>query len=171
MNFVTVFASIGLVFVIMYVFWYIMNRIKQSNENVTTNEISANYMNQIGLRCPDYYVNTENNGDINTCKNSYNLDHNIDVEGESDSNDPRCSNIKCYHDLNEKTVNFQKINNWQDLNNDERINALKDDGKNMDNVTNRCDWIKCCGVSVGNSSTSQPWLEINDYCNSVSSIN
>ena len=92
-------------------------------------------------------------------------------EGESDSTDPRCSNIKCYHDYNNQTVNFQKINNWQNLNDDQRIEVLKKDGENNSNVTNRCDWIKCCGVSVGNSSTAQPWLEINDYCNSVSSIN
>ena len=172
MNFVTVFAAIGLVFVIMYVFWYIMNKIKNATDNVTTNDISPNYMQEIGLRCPDYYVNTLNDNNMSTCKNSYNLDQGINSEsGESKQDDSRCANVKCYHDIENKTVNFQDIPDWKDLNDDDRIKALKNDGKNIDNVTNRCDYIKCCGVAFGGSSTSQPWLEINDYCDSVSSIN
>ena len=171
MNFITVFAAIGLVFVIMYVFWYIMNKIKDATDNVTTNNISPNYMQEIGLRCPDYYVNTLNNNEMSTCKNSYNLDQNIDSEsGDSNSSSSNCANVKCYHDIENKTVNFQDISNWKDLDDNQRIDALKNDGK-MDNTTNRCDWIKCCGVAVGGSSTSQPWLEISDYCDSVSSIN
>ena len=171
MNFITVFAAIGLVFVVMYVFWHIMNKLQKSSKNATTNEISTNYMQEIGLRCPDYYVNTLNENNMSTCKNSYNLVQNIDSEdGDSKNTSSQCQNVKCYHDPQEKTVNFQAIQNWKNLNDDQRISALESDGS-LANTTNRCDWIKCCGVAVGNSTTSQPWLEISDYCDSVTSIN
>lgn len=177
MSFVTVFAAIGLVFVVMYVFWYIMNKIKTSNDNYTTNDISTNYMNNIGLHCPNYYINTLNDNNTNTCQNSYNLNQNINQDnGLSNSTKDGCNAVQCYHDASNKIVNFEAIKNWDSMNDDERINALKYDGKNndgttKDNVSNRCDWIKCCGAAVGNSNTYQPWLEVQNYCDSVTSIN
>lgn len=177
MNFVTIFASIGLVFVFLYIFWYIMNKLKSSQTNYTTNELPVNYMTNIGLRCPDYYINTSNNNNMNVCKNSYNLNQNINEDnGRSMTNKVGCKNVHCYQNTTEKLVNFEEIPNWNSMNNDERIKALENDGKNNDgtrkkNVTNRCDWIKCCGRAVGNSSTYQPWLEIQDYCDSTTSVN
>jgi hypothetical protein len=180
MNFVTIFASIGLVFVILYVVWFVMKKMKNSNQNMTTNNLPVNYMKNVGLRCPDYYINTNNENNQNTCKNSYNLEQNID-ENTGMSNNTNCSDIVCYHDVNDKSVNFEEIKNWGSMNDDQRVEALKLDGKNSDGTyktnsddskqANRCDWIKCCGSSVGSSSSYQPWLEIKDYCDRVSAIN
>ena len=115
MNFITVFAAIGHVFV-MYVFWYIMNKLQKSSENTTTNEISTNYMQEIGLRCPDYYVNTLNKNNMGTCKNSYNLVQNIDSE-DGDVKIPH-PNVKMLNVIMipKKTVNFQvlKLKNLND---------------------------------------------------------
>ena len=161
MDFKTIFATIGLLFVILYVFWYIMNKIKTSQDNVTTNNIPTNYMQQVGLNCPDYYINTLNDNQKNSCKNSYNLNQSIDNNGLSSN--PKCSNVKCYEDGygDEQVVNFDVINNWEDLNDDERKEAVN---KKTNGTISRCDWINCCGTQVGSSFTKYPWLEIQNYC-------
>lgn len=168
MNFVTIFASIGFVFVILYVFWFISKKYKNMKDNGTTNEISVNYMNNIGARCPDYYININNDENVNSCKNSYNLDQNIDDEGGSNVSSGTCSNVQCYSDYANKIVEFDVIDNWGSMTDDERKKAIK---TNVNGTTDRCSWIKCCGVSVGSSNTYQPWLEIQDYCDAVTSIN
>lgn len=160
MDFKTIFASIGLVFVVLYTFWYIMNKVKTNQDNVTTNNVPTNYMQQVGLNCPDYYINTSNENNVNTCKNSYHLEQSINSE-DGKSTNPNCSNVQCYADLDNKTVNFDVINNWEDLNDNQRKSVMTN---NSNGTLSRCDWINCCGSKVGDTYTKYPWVELQNYC-------
>ena len=159
MDIKTIFATIGFVFIILYSFWFIMNRMNEKQDNVVTNNIPANYMQEVGVRCPDYYINNMNNNTISSCKNSYNLNQSMD--GSGNSTNPNCPNVTCYDNVNNKTVLFDKINNWDTMNDTERSDAVN---RKVDGTLSRCDWIRCCGPKLGTKYTQQPWVEIQNYC-------
>lgn len=159
MDIKTIFATIGFIFIILYAFWFIMNRMKEKQDNVVTNNIPANYMQEVGLHCPDYYINNVNNDTISSCKNSYNLRQSMDANGMSTI--PNCSGVKCYQNKHNKTVHFNMIKNWDTMNDSQRTEAVNNKGNG---TLSRCDWIRCCGPKLGDKYTQQPWVEIQNYC-------
>ena len=73
---INIFAVIGLVVILIYIIYYLWNNLQQKNFKMIESRINppSEYMQQSGVKCPDYWVNTgvDANGNY-ICKNSYNV--------------------------------------------------------------------------------------------------
>lgn len=165
---INILAIIGLIILISYLISYLYNYFKQRAANTLNAQTNPPlvYMQQTGLRCPDYWVNTgvDSNGNY-ICKNSYNLD----VKKNSSS---ECSNVSCYSNDSDKTTNFIPLPSgytWElgnpsgltSYTNTERYDFVNKTGTGASN--SRCDWIKCCGPNNDNDAI---WQGISKTCNS-----
>ena len=82
---INVFASIGLVAILVVIIYYIWKYIDQLNKDkeIAQTRPSAAYMQSIGIKCPDYWtlLNTDSNGnyicrddkDLMTLYNKYEI--------------------------------------------------------------------------------------------------
>jgi hypothetical protein len=171
---VNIFAFIGFIVIVIYLIYYLWNYLQKLNAakiDSNTNPPSE-YMQQTGIKCPDYWVNVgvDSNGNY-ICRNSYN----INVNNSNTSGN--CSNVQCYADPDKKEVNFSPITSgytWMPNNPDgltsytetDKQNFVKDPGSAN---TSRCDWLKCCGPKISESNNYDAvWLGVNDYCNASS---
>ena len=120
----------------------------------STNDMYPNneYMEKIGAVCPTGWVYKGESAGNNICENYYKL--------------PISDTDKCYNNKDTKVKFFSKINDWQKCQDTISCKPLKE----------RCDWIKNCGPSTGNSSSScntqgkwkdtqyAAWLGVADKC-------
>ena len=74
--FVNILAGIGFIFIIVtliyYIYLYVKNKIEQRKNKEINPPLS--YMQNTGIKCPDYWVNTgvDENGNY-ICRNSFNI--------------------------------------------------------------------------------------------------
>jgi hypothetical protein len=154
---VNILAAIGLIVIISYVIHYLYVYIKKNQNKIDISQINppADYMQNTGITCPDYWVNTgvDSKGNY-VCKNLFN------VKVNSDS--------KC----NSKEMSFSPIQSgytWE-YNNPNGLKSLSDDDKytfltkagSTNGLTTRCDWINKCGPSP---TTQGVWQGVNEICN------
>jgi len=145
-------------YLISYLHSYYQSRIaSQANKKINP---PPSYMQNNGVKCPDYFVNTATLGNNYVCSNR---DFNLNVR--------KNSNIKCYSNNEQKIVEFPKIpdgKTWEfgnpdglsTMTHEERYNFVNE--KNQDG-TSRCDWIKGCGAS---ENVNGVWQGIQRVCNS-----
>ena len=168
---INILAIVGLVILISYLISYIYYYFKSKNEQTIMAQVNppSQYMQQTGIKCPDYWVNTgvDDNGNY-ICKNMFNLNIHNQVTPTSGS----CLGIKCYEDGNgngNKEVKFSSVNNkstWEPNNpngktsytDKEKYDFVSNKGTG---TTSRCDWIKCCG---SNSNTKGVWQGAQNTC-------
>ena len=130
------------------------------------------YMQQTGIKCPDYWVNTGVTDDgAYICKNV----NGIEV---SKSASDGCSAVNCNISGDDSTVYFDGVasgktwehgdpNGLKTLSDSDRNTFVK---TNVKGTASRCDWIKCCGAyndPATNTSNSAVWLGVSDVCNSA----
>ena len=154
---INILAIIGLIIIISYLIYYIWIYFKyQSIKNhIAYINPPGQYMQNSGIKCPDYWVNTgvDANGNY-ICKNSFAIQTQ--------------TNSKC----NSDTMSFTPIDNgktWE-YNNPYGLTSYSDNDK-YNFVTNnavpgsvsRCDWINKCGPS---SNIQGIWSGVNEVCNS-----
>ena len=161
---VTILAGIGLIFVIFYLIYYLYVYLKYKSDQKKIANINppSDYMQNTGIKCPDYWVNTgvDSNGNYK-CHNSFNIT----------TYQPTTGNFidKC----NKTDLTFKKIkdgftweyndpNGLKSYTEKERYDFLKDDTDTNDNILSRCGWINNCGPS---SSTQGIWSGVNEICN------
>ena len=167
---INILAIVGLVILISYLISYIYYYFKSRKEQSLMSQVNppSNYMQQSGIKCPDYWVNTgvDDNGNY-ICKNMFNLNVQNSTTPEAGS----CMGIKCYADGigTDKTVKFSSVNEkntWEPNNpngktsftDKEKYSFVNDSGTG---TTSRCDWIKCCG---SNSDTKGVWQGVQNTC-------
>ena len=158
----TVFAVIGIIAIVLWIYWYVMHKIKTQKQSVDDSRVMPpnRYMNEIGLSCPDYWSNTSNDGTYNYCTNSYYID--VEPKGGDE-----CSDItSCYNYDAEKRIQKFKTSDSDFL---DKWDTMTDDEKKSNAyVKERCHWAKCCGPPVGGDDNKKHeysvWLGINDYC-------
>lgn len=160
---VNILAVIGLIVIISYIIYYIYSYIEKKNKKafVATINPPPSYMQNTGLRCPDYWVNTgiDDKGNF-ICKNSFNIETNNPTIGKFAN--------KC----NSEQMAFTPIDDgytW-DYNNP-KLETLDDVAKYnflqsslVPNSISRCDWINNCGPS---SNTQGVWTGVNEICNNL----
>jgi hypothetical protein len=136
-------ALIGLIVVLIIIYRFSsvsMNKIDKSK--IVKNWPPKQYMENVGVLCPDYwvYMGTDpNNPHKHVCMNRYNLDIN-----ETNLN-------KCYTNKNARQTSFTTMSVSQD--------KLLDKGKStQDGLKDICSFIKDCGPS---DSREASWLGIN----------
>jgi hypothetical protein len=162
--FVNILAAIGLIFIIStliyYIYIYVKNKIEQRKHKEINPPLS--YMQNTGIKCPDYWVNTgvDENGNY-ICRNSFN----ITTVPKTNSYKTKCnSNNLIFSKLPENTT-------WE-LNDPHGLTSLTDIEKyrfvsnnkpnDNENLLSRCEWINNCGPST---SVQGVWSGINEICN------
>jgi hypothetical protein len=57
---INIFAVIGLLVILIYIIYYLWNSLQQKNFKMIESRINppSEYMQQSGVKCPDYWVNT-----------------------------------------------------------------------------------------------------------------
>jgi hypothetical protein len=167
---INILAVIGLIVILAYVIYYLWDVLQKKNKNMIESRVNppSEYMQQSGIKCPDYWVNTGSDSSGNyLCKNSY------DVSVVKSSNTASCSSVTSCNNAN-KEVAFSPLptgKTWQS-GNPNGLTSLTDDEKYSFVTTkgpagvSRCDWIKCCGASNSGTSTNNAiWLGVNEICN------
>ena len=153
---INILAAIGLLVIISYAIYYLYVYIKkiQTNNEISLINPPPNYMQNTGIRCPDYWVNTgvDSNGNY-ICKNSFNIQTN---------NNPNCPS----------QMNFTSIPSsatWE-YNNPDGLTSLTDTDKykflknsSVGGSISRCDWVNQCGAA---SNVQGIWTGVNEICNS-----
>jgi hypothetical protein len=152
---INILAVVGFIILLSYLISYIYYYFKHRAEQVKMSEVNPpyQYMQQTGIKCPDYWVNTgvDEKGNY-ICKNMFNLDVH---RSTTQTTDGMCKNINCYSDGTgkDKTVTFSGLGpkkTWEP-NNPNGMTSYDDKEKYSfvnaagTGTTSRCDWINCCG--------------------------
>ena len=159
---VNILAGIGLIVIIAYLISYLWQYFQNRSDQKIISEINppGSYMQNSGIKCPDYWVNTgvDSNGNY-ICKNSFNIK----------TNEPKTGTFanKC----NSDQAVFSPItsgNTWE-YNNPNGLTSYSDmDKYNFVTTTNgsapisRCDWVNHCGPA---SNIQGIWSGVNEICN------
>jgi hypothetical protein len=159
---VNILALIGLLIIVVYIIYFLVEYIKRRRMhkiNMAMNPPSS-YMQNSGLKCPDYWVNTgiDSSGNY-ICKNSFNVKtHNPNTgvyKGKCDSKIMTFSPIDPGHTWEYGNPNglksYSRKGKYQFLNNNVGSNAMS-----------RCAWINNCGPTP---TTQGVWQGVDDICN------
>ncbi len=168
---INVFASIGLVAILVVIIYYIWKYIDQLNKDkeIAQTRPSSAYMQSIGIKCPDYWtlLNTDSNGNY-ICRD----DKNLMVKYNKLTNTTTNKDLKCvtsYTDpqgIKSNVTYFAKLDDgktWEKMSDEEKIDFMK---LNVDTKKyySRAQWIKSCGPEIGkNVSTQAVWSGLNKY--------
>lgn len=167
--FVNILAAIGLVVIISYACFYLYQYIQYKNTQLTISQINppGDYMQNSGIKCPDYWVNTEldSNGNY-VCKNSFNIQSNNPTTGK---NANKCNPTQMtFSPLdNGYTWQYGNPNGLTSYTDQQKYNFLKSNKSVLNpNATStlisRCDWINSCGPE---SNVQGIWSGVNEICN------
>ncbi len=156
---VNIFAAIGLIFLITYIVYYLYDYIKKMNEEQQISQIfpSPTYMQNVGINCPDYWVNMGIvDGNIK-CKNSFN----IPINGHEES---KCTDEMYFIPVETgKTWEYGNPNNLKSLTDKEKFDFLNKKIDGNDDSMSRCEWVNKCSQS---ENTQGIWQGVNEICNS-----
>ena len=154
---VNILASFGLIAIIVVVIYYIWKYIDKMNRDAALlkERPTPTYMEQVGLKCPDYwmYMGNDSNGNY-ICKDKNNL-----MKQYSKSSDEKCINSS-------NEVNFPKFDNskssWAEMKDEAKIDFT---GLKVNNNSySRSEWVKKCGPSVGKGVTTRAvWSGLEKY--------
>ena len=158
---INVLAAIGLIVIISYSVYYLYKYYehKQFKKDIGEMNPPPSYLQNVGLSCPDYWVNMGNdsNGNI-ICKNSFNVPV---------GNQTKCPSKMSFTSLPaKKTWEYGNPNGLKSLSDVERYNFLND--STVPNGMTRCDWINNCGPSP---SVQGIWQGVNEICNAPAPTN
>ncbi len=137
---IKIMAFVGFVVILIYLIYklwgYIDYRAKKTRDSLIRPPLD--YMNTIGIKCPDYwaYTGTDDNGNYK-CVNTYN----IPLKGTPS---------QCYTDQANTTVVFGALtDDWQDMSIDDRKDFIKKNKPSNVTTTSgyndtRCNFSKNC---------------------------
>jgi hypothetical protein len=159
---VNILATIALIIIMSYSIYYVYNYfIKKQNQYIASiTNPPGPYMQNSGIKCPDYWINTgiDSNGN-NICKNSFNIETINPIAGNLTE--------KC----NSDQLTFTPTSNgytWE-MNNPNGLTSYSDEEKynflntsSVDNSLTRCQWINNCGPSP---NVQGIWSGVNEICN------
>ena len=156
---INILAVIALIIIGYKVIKYFYDRIKDKKNNIIKANINppGDYMQNSGIKCPDYFVYLGNDSNGNyICKNSFNIQQNA---GQS----PDCNtqpSITFSPIQTGYTWDYNNPNGLTSYNDDQRYNFVK--SNNTSATFSRCDWVNKCGP---NSNTQGIWSGVNETCN------
>jgi hypothetical protein len=153
---VNILAAIGLIVIITYIIYYLYKYIKKRMDYQIAAEMNppGNYMQNTGLRCPDYWVNTgiDANGNY-ICKNSFNILTNQDEQCNATqlSFPPLPAG---------QTWEYGNPNGLTSMSDSDKYNFLNNNA--VAGSISRCQWINKCGPA---RNTQGIWSGVNEICN------
>jgi len=145
---IRIFAFVGIITIIVYLIfklWAYYTAIAERRRKAAIRP-PLDYMNNIGIKCPDYWVYAGTDGSGNyKCVNKFNLD--VANAG------------KCCTNTTDNTAVFKALGsdkNWETMTDDEKTSFLNEE---LPGVGSRCNWISNCkGV----------WLGVQNICSKPS---
>lgn len=159
-NFVINFlAIIGLLILISYFVSYLIEYYKKRASEAANRKVMPppSYMQNNGIRCPDYFSNIGADKTKYSCSNR---DFNINtLGGES-----------CFSDVNNQVVSFPTLpdgKTWE-FGNPNGLTTMTDKERwdfvrtKVDGNPTRCDWVQNCGPSKGVKGI---WQGVENICN------
>jgi len=158
---VTVLAAIGLIVIISYLIYYLYEYMKYQMDKKTAENTNppSNYMQNSGIKCPDYWVNTGIDRDGNyKCTNSFNIET---VNPTTGNYKGKCNptDMTFPHIDDGYTWEFGDPDGLTSYSDQEKYDFLN---KSYGNSLSRCQWINYCGPST---NTQGIWSGINEICN------
>ena len=153
---INILALTGVIFILGIIIFYIYKYYQKKNHQKIISDIfpPGDYMENTGIKCPDYWVNVGVDRDGKyICENTFN----VTVKPKND--------FKCYDSNNrayftptnsKKTWQYGNPNGMQTYNDKEKAEFL-----NID----RCKWINNCGAEDGLNAV---WTGVSDICNNPS---
>ena len=166
---INVFASIGLVAILVIIIYYIWKYIDQLNKDakIAMTRPSAAYMQNIGIKCPDYwtYMGNDSMGNY-VCRD----DKGLMVKYNKNKNTKCISTIDVIDGSTTKkvanTIAFVKLDDatkWESMSDEEKMNFMKKDSTDKKYIS-RAEWIRTCGPEIGNGVNSPAvWSGLNKY--------
>jgi hypothetical protein len=159
---VNIFAIFGLIIIIAILIHYLYKYINNKKKAAISASINppGEYMQNTGIKCPDYWVNIgiDSNGNY-ICKNSYNIQTNNPKTGpfanKCDSTQTIFSPIKSGY-----TWDYGNPNGLTSYGDSDKFDFLSTSSNN--GSMTRCDWINNCGPSP---NTQGIWSGVNEICN------
>jgi hypothetical protein len=160
---INICVIIVIIIFIYYAYYFITSyfaALKNRKIALLTNP-PGEYMQNSGIKCPDYWVNTGIDRDQNyICKNSFNIRTN-------NRNNNKCNN---------EIIKFPPIpagTTWE-YGNPNGLTTLTQDAKttflnqsvDSDNFLSRCGWIQNCGPGTNVMGT---WQGVNEICTNSTS--
>ena len=150
---INILAFIGVIFIVVIIIFYIYKYYQKKNHQKIISDIfpPSDYMQNSGIKCPDYWVNVGIDKDGKyICENKFN----VSVKPNS--------NFKC-NDTNNRTyfepTDSKKTWEYGDPNGLKTYTEKeKSDFVNKD----RCSWINNCGPEEGVHAV---WTGVEDICN------
>ena len=165
---INILAIIGFIVVLSYLISYIYYYFKNRSMKVIMNQVNPpfQYMQQTGIKCPDYWVNTgvDEKGNY-ICKNMFNLN----IQNSETPTSGTCKDVKCYFEKDKKIMKFSPLgtnNTWVPNNPNGKISYTEKEKYSFVNDagsgdTSRCNWINCCGAK---SNTKGVWQGVEKTC-------
>ncbi len=154
---INILASIGLIVIISYIVYSLYKYISNLQTQNAISQIypPPDYMQNTGIMCPDYWVNTgvDSNGNY-ICKNTFTIP--TTNNGGCDANQLKFDPIKSGY-----TWEYNNANGLTSMTDDEKYAFLNDKGTNAS--ISRCDWINKCGPA---KNVQGIWSGVNEICNS-----
>lgn len=159
---VNILAAIALIIIISYIIYYIYGywKNKEKQQIASIMNPPGPYMQNSGIKCPDYWVNTGVDPSGNyICKNSFNIPTVQPTRGFAIN--------KC----NQDSLKFQPItpNKTWEINDPNGLTSYTDIEKYnflqipaTPSELSRCQWINNCGPA---SNTQGIWSGVNEICN------
>ncbi len=152
---VNILATIGLVGILIVVIYYIWKYIDKMNKDaaIAKERPTPTYMQQVGLKCPDYWIHRsyDRNGNY-ICEDV----NDLMVKYEKDNGN--CRNTTT------KQMTFSKIDPntpWTKMSDDDRKKFV---ATKVGSNYSRAQWIKQCGPNVGRGvSTRAIWSGLEKY--------
>jgi hypothetical protein len=158
---VTVLAAIGLIVVVSYLIYYLYEFMKYKMDKKISDNMNPpnNYMQNSGIKCPDYWVNTGMDPDGNyKCHNSFNIET---VNPTSGNYKGKCNpvDMRFPHIDSGYTWEYGDPNGLTSYTDKEKYDFLN---KSVGDSLTRCQWINYCGPST---NVQGIWSGVNELCN------
>lgn len=156
---VNILAAVGLLVIIGYLCYLLYKYVKDRQEQVVIKSVypPGDYMQNTGIKCPDYWVNTGVDSAGNyICKNSFNIQTNNSGMCKSDfMNFSPIGNKNTWEYGNPNGLTSYSDRERYDFVNDQLKGQLKGD-------ISRCQWINECGPT---SDVQGTWTGVDAVCN------
>jgi len=155
---INILAVIGFFVVVSWIIYYLYDVVRKKVEYtiVANTNPPQSYMQNSGIKCPDYWVNTGVDKDGNyICKNSFNIDS-VNTNGKCNSTEMTFTPIQAGY-----TWESGDPKGLKTLSDQEKYDFLNK--SSVSGSTTRCSWINNCGPA---QSTQGIWTGVNEICNS-----
>ena len=158
---VNILAAIGLVVLIVYLVYYLYIYIQKKNQQRINSNIypPQEYMQQTGIKCPDYWTNNgiDSNGNY-ICTNPFNI-ASVNTNTNCNSQKMLFAPLKTGY-----TLEYDNPNGLTSYNETDKYNFVSNDiPVGVTNGISRCTWINSCGAS---NNIQGIWSGVQNICNS-----